>query len=519
MAESIVISRRNIFIVFFVFIGYMIYSPMTSNYHTNPDGIAIGLVYKPSSEGEDLGRIGIKTVDMLFGRIISPNLMLIVSLCLLGITVGLLIKIFHIESFVDMILLGVLMLLMPTMSSTFTYYYCMVPYILAFFFSVFACYITIRNQKKWFFIIGGCFVAVSLTLYQAYLSVAIVVAMLYLIYMLLFEPIKKVLIMAFRLCLMGVLGVGLYLGLLKILGIQLSSNRGFDEMGHISIIQLPVLVGNSYSAFVDYFVGDGLLNNSWMYRSFFNFLVLILCIGMLVYLYIVKKIYRHIGKTILFWSLILLLPIAFEIMAVVAPGVDTYGTTGILLVPAMSLIYMAAIFLYALVKNTFVMKTAFFHKVMQYAHLLIIIPIIWNLILFTAAFENVMWLNYQSTYALCDKISDHIDEYADVDKNETKIMIGGNPELGNYPCTYEELRAIVKGTLAVKGLVWQGGWLSNVCYQDIFINYYNINYQIPTVDEYNAIMESKNYKLMGVFPNNDSVAYIDDIIVIKLSEL
>lgn len=375
-----------------------------------------------------------------------------------------------------------------------------------------------QEPKIWFCIRGGL-IAVSLTLYQAYLSVALVVSMLYLINILLFEPIKKVLMMAFRLSLMGIMGVGLYLGLLKILRIQLSPHRGFDEMGHINIVQLPMLLGNSYSAFADYFVGDGLLNNSWMYRSFFNFLVLILCMGMLAYLYIVKKIYRQIGKTILFWSLIFLLPIAFEIMAVVAPGVDTYGTTGILLVPAMGLIYMAAIFLYALVKNTFVMKNAFFSKVMQYAHLMVIIPIIWNLILFTAVFENVMWLNYQSTYALCDKISGHIDEYADVYKSETKIMIGGNPELGNYPCTYEELRAIVKGTLAVKGLVWQGGWISNVCYQDIFKNFYNINYQIPTADEYNAIMESKDYKLMGVFPNNNSVAYIDDIIVIKLSEL
>lgn len=152
--KGIIISSRNIFILFFVLIGYMIYSPMTSNYYTNPDGIAIGLVYKPSSEGEDLGRIGIRAVDVLFGRIISPNLMLIISLCLLGIMVGLLIKIFHIESFIDMMLLGVLILLMPTTSSTFTYYYCMVPYVLAWFLNVFACYIAIKNQK-YGFVLGG----------------------------------------------------------------------------------------------------------------------------------------------------------------------------------------------------------------------------------------------------------------------------------------------------------------------------------------------------------------------------
>lgn len=517
--DSIVISRKNIFIIFFILTGYMIYSPMTSNFHTNPDGIAIGLVYKPSSEGGDLGRIGIRAVDVLFGRIISPNLMLIVSLCLLGITVGLLIKIFHIELLIDMILVGVLMLLMPTTSSIFTYYYCMVPYMLACLLSVYACYITIsKNQKKCFFIVGGGAVAVSLMLYQAYLSVTIVVALLYLIYMLLIKPAKEVLRMAFRLCLMGISGVGLYLGLLKITRIQISSNRGFDKMGHINIVRLPVLIRNAYSAFVDYFLGNGLLNNSWMYRDFFNLVVLILCMGMLVYLFIVKRVYRQIGKMILFWGLVLLLPIGFEVMVVVAPDVNTYGSTGILLVPAMGLVYMAAIFFCTLVKNTFTIKNAFIAKTIKYVHLIVIIPIIWNLILFTAAFENVMWLNYQSTYTLCEKMSAHIDRLMDEYTNGPKIMIGGNPELGNYPCMYEELRAIVKGTLAVKGLVWQGGWLSNVCYQGIFKNYYNINYQIPTVDEYNTIMESMDYKLMEVFPNNNSVIYIDDIIVIKLSE-
>ena len=76
----------------------------------------------------------------------------------------------------------------------------------------------------------------------------------------------------------------------------------------------------------------------------------------------------------------------------------------------------------------------------------------------------------------------------------------------------------LRGTLAAKGLVWQGGWLSNVCYQRIFENYFNVHYVIPTVDEYAAIIESRDYELMGIFPDSDSLAYIDGMIVIKLGD-
>lgn len=413
MDNRFVISRRNLFMIFFVLFGYMIYSPMTSHYLTNPDGMVIGLVYKPYTEGEDLGRIGIEWVDWFFGRIISPNLMLIVSCCILGITVWLLIRIFHIESFTDMILAGMLILLMPTISSTFTYYYCMVPYTLACLLCVGACYITIRYRQKWIFIIGGCLVAASLTLYQAYLSVAVVVVLLYLIYMVCREHVKKVLVMASRLSLMGITGAGLYLLLLKVLKIQLSSSRGFDRMGQISLSQLPALIGKAYSAFFDYFCGNTLLNNTYMHRRVLNFGILTLCVGLLAFLFIKKKMYKEIGKTILFWGSILLLPIGFEFMVIAAPGVDTFGTTGILLVPAMGLVYVSVIFLGRLVKETLDVKNDFWNKLIQYSYLIVIVPVIWNLVLFTAAFENVMWLNYQGTYSLCEKISERIEIYAD----------------------------------------------------------------------------------------------------------
>lgn len=301
MYDNIQYSRNiKYFILLFVSLGYMIYSPMTINYLTNPDGICIGLVYKPYSEGEELGRIGIKIIDILLGRIISPNLMLIISLFILGWAVYFLTEIFDVKSLINMLLLGIIALVMPTTSSTFSYYYCMVPYIMSYFMAVFASYITIKNTNKWVVIISGGIIALQLMLYQAYLSVTVVIALLYLVYMLYTEPmITKIKNMALRFILMDIIGVGTYLLSLKILNVPLSSNRGFNRMGYININTLSQLIRKSYIAFGDYFFGNRLLNNRWLYRNLFNGLVFALLLGIFVYLGIREKMYKQLYRVIL----------------------------------------------------------------------------------------------------------------------------------------------------------------------------------------------------------------------------
>lgn len=446
-------KNKILFVLFFSLCGYMIYAPMTSNYLINPDGICMGLVYKRGSEGEELGRIGISVVDALFGKVVSPNLMLVISLCILALTVYLIIELFHVESFIDMVCLSALALLVPTTSSTFTYYYCMISYILAYFLSVFVCYFPVKMQKNWAFVIGSMFMAMQLSLYQAYLSVSIVIVLLYLCYLLVMDVERsKILGMAFKFGGMGIFGVGLYLVLLKVMRIQLSNNRGFDKMGHIDVASLPSLIRKAYRAFANYFLGDNFLNNSWLHRDLINVFTIAFLIGIFICLWLRKKMYRETWKNILGGGIILLLPIATEIMVIAAPGVDTYGSTGILLIPGMVLMYMSVVLFHPLIVRCFQCKNDARHKIIRYAYLVVIFPLLWNLLCFTAAFENVMWLNYHSTYSLCERMGSQIDKHMNKYEEIPKIMIGGNPEEGNYPCAYEELRAVVNVNSLCNGL-------------------------------------------------------------------
>ena len=517
--------RKILLFTIFVLMGWIIYSPMTSNYLTNPDGISLGVFSKPWSEGDDFGRIGIKYLDTFLGRIISPNLSLIISLSILSLSIVLLSEVLEINDLKKNILMGSILLLVPNTSSLFTYYYCMIQYCLAFLLGVISCWLIYKVKSHFCWLVGGALIAFQLTLYQAYLSVTIIIAIFIVIGdCIRGAEIENILRRGVQLFLAGISGVLGYLILLKLFNVQLTSNRGFNQMGTLRISEFPKMLKNAYINFFDYFFGNSLLNNTWMYRRYINIVVILVTLVLLIVLMSIKLL-KKTWNCVMIVVLIILCPIACEITAIIAPGVDAYGTTGILLVPAMSIIYMSPIWLESELLKEIVdtdqcisKKRSKLREVLcQYGYLIVVVPLMWNLILFTTAVENVMQLNYQNAYALCEKISNSVDLKYGYEQ-EQKIMIVGDPELGNYPCTYENLRNIVKGSLAVKGYVWKGGWLSNVCYQAIYLNYFGIKYKIPTVDEYNNIIESEQYQSMDIFPNGNSVESIDGIVVIKLGE-
>lgn len=523
--EMFIKFRRILQFTIFVLMGWIIYSPMTSNYLTNPDGISLGVFSKPWSEGDDFGRIGIKYLDIFLGRIISPNLSLIVSLSILGLAIVLLAEILEIYDYKKNILMGSILLLVPNTSSLFTYYYCMIQYGIAFLLGVISCWFLYKVKSRWSWLVGAILITFQLTLYQAYLSVTVLVDIFIIIGACIRgDEIKDIIDKSIKLLLACIFGVMGYLVLLKLLNVSLTSHRGFDQMGALRISELPKMFRNAYVNFYDYFYGNCLLNNTWMLRRYINAVVILAALILLLIL-LTKRLLKKICNCVIIIILMVLLPIACEITAIIAPGVDPYGTTGILLVPAMSMIYMIPIwFASELCKEIddekqciFKQRNKIWKAISKYGYLVVLVPLLWNLILYTTVVENVMQLNYQSTYALCEKISNSIDVKYGYEQGQ-KIMIVGDSELGNYPCTYENLRTIVKGSLAEKGYVWKGGWLSNVCYQAIYLNYFGIEYKIPTVDEYNSIISQEICQSMDVFPNENSVEFIDGIVVVKLSK-
>lgn len=94
-------KRDIIIVIAMVLLGWLIYSPMCTNYFTNGDGVSLGLVYRWSSDGVLLGRTGIGIIIRLFGHIVSPSLSLISCLFLYAFSSVLVIYIFNIRSYFE----------------------------------------------------------------------------------------------------------------------------------------------------------------------------------------------------------------------------------------------------------------------------------------------------------------------------------------------------------------------------------------------------------------------------------
>ena len=494
-------------------LGWIVYSPMCTNYFTNGDGVSCGLVYKGWSEGAEMGRIGIGFVDQFFlGRIVSPSFNLLLCLFFIGVALIMVFSVFGINSYLEQMLAVTLILVMPCLSSTLTYYYCMVPYMLAFLCTVASVWI-ISKGRKWAVPVSAVLMMVSLTMYQAYLSVSVTMFMIWLLSLFLFDDdTRRTVIMMFQSACSTMAGVAGYLLLIKCTHVQLTESRSFDKMGQIDLGQLDELVARAYHNFFDYFLGNELINNSWMGRSTLNAVVLIIFIGEIIFIIRKRKIYKNIISMVFTILIICCLPLGFELIVLMAPGLNTLGTTGILIVPAMVFLYLSII----IFNPVRLFSDGCIRRCVCTVWILPLVMLVWNLMLFTYAFQNVMWLNYNKTMMICQKISSTVDARYGYEHG-MKIMIAGREQDGNYPCDYEELMSIVQGTLAVKGMAWEG-WLQNVCYSNIFRYYMGIYYTYPRSDEYEHIMLTEEYQKMGIFPDENAVRMVGDTVVIKLSD-
>lgn len=192
-------------------------------------------------------------------NVISTEFISLTCILLLAVVCVCVVKVFEIEDMVPRLIIAGLIILSPTVGSTLTYYYCSDMYFLSYLLAVGAVLLAIKCQSivgYGIFAIGIC---LSAAIYQAYLSVAITLCFLYLLYMVLDEKssLRDVGIQTVRLLIGGCSGIILYLisnqVIQSYLGIHAVTDRGFASMGHISIVELPGLIQGVYRSFYEYF--------------------------------------------------------------------------------------------------------------------------------------------------------------------------------------------------------------------------------------------------------------------------
>lgn len=270
-------GKDSILLILFFFFGWVVYFAKIATDLANPDAIWNGMFFKDNCGWEiSLGRYMIGVLQVFRTYTVNTTFITLICMVLLSFICLFVLKIFDVRILGWKLIVGVLIMISPTVGSTLTYYYCSDFYMLSYFLAVLAVWFMIGEGKARLFVSSICLM-LSAAIYQAYISLAILLCFIYLMKMLL-DPAqdgKKIINKTARCLFSGIVGVGLYLisnkWVQRICKIDAEKPRGFSEMGRINFDSIFEKIGQCYSSFKQYFFGNSMINNLCYFRKEINF--------------------------------------------------------------------------------------------------------------------------------------------------------------------------------------------------------------------------------------------------------
>jgi hypothetical protein len=491
---------------FIVFLNRIIYEL------PNPDAIWNGMVWKDLSGWEtSLGRYMIGVWQTLKCNTINPTITAVVCIVILAGICVIVVDIMDIRGIGWQIVVAVLISLSPSVGGTLTYYYCSDMYMFAYLLSVLAVWIVVKKREIWWYVLASVCLMLSLATYQAYLPIAIVISVIYIVKNVLDSEVefRQLICKAGILIIVGISGIILYLVGFKLVqifaGVTPEAGRGFSQMGVISIANMPKIIIGCYRKFAEYYLSTMMINNKYGFRRLINIIFFVLCI--LIGICFLKKELDFTRK-IVFVIMCVTFPLAAMSICIMAPEVSIYDTTGSIMLPTMNYVYVFVVAIINLLDIKSKLK-----KLIGTITIASIVMVVYMLLVMELQGQIYQKKYMDKTYAVAQNIIFEINKF---DCN--KLCIIGTMENGNYPEQYPELKESLHWLTASYGTIWTDYNGTQGCWQHFISNYGGADYCVCSIDEYKNIVETQEYKDMTTFPKEGSVGIINDVIVVKLSE-
>lgn len=479
-----------------------------------------------------LGRFSQPILRVAMGEFVTlPWLSGMVSLLLLFGVVFLTVEIFELRRTGEIALLsGVFTANLSVTALIATYIHDLAGDMMALFLSVFVVYLWNQTRSKFrasLFCLAALSVATFLGFYQAFLSVTVVMIMLYSI----MELLKgEKALRVFREGLYGigilVVGIALYAGLVvlscKITGIPLSSGE-YNDLSNLSSINqsLHTKLLDSYIhvlwAYLGLSFGDFSLPvlmynlyvpslfNLWLYlRLIFNFIVFILTAALFLIGMVKRK--RGTAETLLMLVLVITLPIAMDLSYIGS------GSTHLLMQYSYWLLYL---FLGLLLK--WITEESLLPPAIERHTSLAAAGIILILLVHMVQISNTLYtkkeLEGRATLSTMTRVLSRIEEYEDYIYDETPVAL----------ISYAGITAQtgLRGMGQIPTIV--GAWYnSDVSSSEDYKQYFQnvLQYPINLCD--NEVLRELMYRdeviEMPLFPHRDCIKMIDGILVVKMGD-
>lgn len=514
--EKISVQEMRAFLIVFL-AGISLYMPMIVCRLNCSDGNICGIIYRPHSDYdmEDIaGRYLLKYVAHMKSMFVFSWLAVILGLLFLTWGGMLICRILRIHSMAGMVIAGLFVILHPCFTDTFTFYFVSDAYLFCFVLAAFAVYLLHEKQNTVrMFLAAGC-LFLSLTFYQAYLFVAVVLFLFVLLRDLLDgekegKEIGRGLLYQLG---SGIIAVAVYVALNKIfkmVGLIFYQESRFNIADILNLPELAKALVQSYSGFFKYFFTMDFINNGWKVRYLANG-VFFLIAGVLLVAAICRKKrkWQNIAAIII---TVLILPAGF-----MGIGILNWreGQPRIIMLPAMVLLYVWIWALWIRQKKTAetIQKMCGWGLYAVTAYLLVIMGV------YLSIYQLCMKYYVDKTDSMAQRIITRIENEYPETVAGSPVFICGDVDEGVYPQDYWITQAsyIMIGTQACDGMFvdniqgYFAGW--NLYMKSNF----GVDYGMVW-DRGREIYESDFYKEMPLWPADGCVQKTDDgIVVVKL---
>lgn len=550
---------RNVKLLVVCFaVGMICHAQMYVNGLSNPDTVAS--LSNPNGYGSfiphawdiSLGRWGLLFAAYAKFGLCSPILTSAITIALFALGIVLLIDRLGIKCACLRYASSILFIVSPFVSCCITYYYCSNSYALSFLCAVLAVCLVGRvgSVGKPAALLGAVvLLAFSLGCYQASLGVFCVAVLLVMVRSLMggaseflacgthggetrgscseedlstrssFSA-KQLAVFFGAAVAVCAAGAVLYYALtelsLLVSGVGLSAYGGASSVGAGSILgSLTSSVPSAYAAFFDSFFSHGIFGNhfGWVYVAGIGMAITTAAfIGLAA-----TAGAKRLGASIVALLCIALIPLAANVVLIIVPS---YGYPTLLMLGG----FMASFLLLSLLvqllidsperRNVHLRVPA---KAMSIGCCCLIAVGAWSYALQSNADADVMQACQNQTASLATRIAGALDANPDVQAG-AKVLIAGKPEAGNYPNTSDSY--VHASSYAKWGMVWGDHYQNNIRSWDVIMKQFaGQSFNYCSFDECAKVIRSSEFASMPLYPANDSVATIDGVVVVKISDI
>ena len=298
---------------------------------------------------------------------------------------------------------------------------------------------------------------------------------------------------------------------LFVTGISLSTYGGASSVGAGSILgSMTSSVPSAYAAFFDGFFSHGVIGNhfGWVYVADIGMAITAAAfIGLAV-----TAGAKRLGASVVALLCIALIPFAANVILVIVPS---YGYPTLLMLGG----FMASFLLLPLLVQLLLDSPdrGMPAKAMSVGCCCLIAVGAWSYALQSNADAEVMQACQNQTASLATRIAGALDANPDVQAG-AKVLIAGKPEAGNFPNASDSYAHA--SSYAKWGMVWDNHYQNNMRSWDVIMKQFaGQGFNYCSFDECAKVIRSSEFANMSLYPANDSVATIDGVVVVKISDI